>query len=101
MTQTENKVGDLRVWWIPQVPMQGFHVSVNNIREAKLLLNALADYDIFQFKNHIKHDYSNAGGLEIYSDNIDDENTKGWEEWENDDGEDIDHVDDNGNTLED
>lgn len=49
--------GDLRVWWIPQVPMKPFYVLVQNVREACLLLDALAEYDLFQFAKRIKPDY--------------------------------------------
>ena len=62
------KTGDLKVWWIPQVPMNAFEVPVKNEREADLILNALARYDTFQFKYHIKPNYSNAGGLQIWED---------------------------------
>lgn len=96
-----NIKGDLRVWWVPQVPMKPFRVSVKSIREAKLLLNALAHYDLFQLNNHIKPDYSNVGGLEVFNDDIDGNCTADWEEWENEDGSQIDEVDDNGNTIED
>lgn len=80
-----NKQGDLRVWWIPQVPMKPFHVAVKNIDEAILLLNTLADYDLFQFKNSIKPDYCNMGGFEVF------ENSE-WSEWYDEDGNDIDEV---------
>lgn len=83
----------LKVWWIPQVPMKPFEVEVKNIEEAKLLLNTLADYDIFQYENNIKPDYCNTGGLsefdpEDYTDGI----LGSWTEWCNDDGETIDDV---------
>lgn len=78
-------MGQLRVWWIPQVPMGPFYVDVINIREAKLLLKALADYDIFQFKNNVKPDYSNTGGLEVW-DGLE------WAEWHDEDGSDIDDI---------
>ncbi len=71
-----NKKGDLRIWWIPQVPMNPFHMEVNSITEGKLLLETLAKYDLFQLENNIKPDFANAGGLEIYEG--DDE---GWCEW--------------------
>lgn len=77
--------GSLRVWWIPQVPMKPFIVPVENLREAKLLLSTLADYDIFQFENNIKPDYSNAGGLEVF------ENGE-WADWEDEDGNSIDDL---------
>ena len=57
------KKGNLRVWWIPQVPMKPFEKSVRTLREARLLLDTLANYDQFQLDNNIKPDYSNMGGL--------------------------------------
>jgi len=58
-------MNDLRVWWIPQVPMSPFFVSVESIRESVLLIDTLGKYDIFQFENNIKPDYCNCGGLEM------------------------------------
>lgn len=76
----------LRVWWIPQVPMKAFLQRVNNLSEARLLLNALALYDIFQFENNIKPDYCNAGGLSELSEG-------GWWDWEDPDtGEGINEI---------
>jgi len=74
------KVGDLRVWWIPQIPMDGFHIDISTIEEGVKIMNVLADYDKFQFDNNIKPDYCNAGGIERYdADNGDGEN--GWCSW--------------------
>ena len=79
--------GDLRVWWIPQVPMQdSFHVKVKNPKEAKKILDVLAQYDLYQFDNNIKPDYCNAGGLQVEDINGD------WYEWDNEDGETIDGI---------
>jgi hypothetical protein len=94
------KAGDLRVWWIPQVPMKAFYVPVKTIAEAKLVLSTLADYDLFQWKNKIKPDYCNTGGLQIFNDDIDGDGTADWEEWEDKEGNNIDNVDENGNTIE-
>ena len=78
--------GDLKVWWIPQVPMKSFSVNVDTPKEGKKILEILAKYDIFQFENNIKPDYCNAGGLSI-------ENEFGeFEDWHNDDGETIDEI---------
>jgi hypothetical protein len=81
---TEKK-GDLRVWWIPQVPMKSFKWAVSSVSEAKNILNLLAKYDIFQFENRVKPDYANVGGLEVF-------NGEEWEEWENEEGQNIDEV---------
>lgn len=84
----KTKEGALRVWHIPQVPMEPFHVSVLSVREAKLILDALARYDIFQFEKNIKPDYCNAAGLEVFDGGE-------WTEWyDEESGEDIDHLDD-------
>lgn len=80
---TQPAPGALRVWWIPQVPGKAFHVPVASPAEAQKLLTVLADYDIFQFKNRIKPDYFNAGGLEVFEDGE-------WCEWNSEDGDDID-----------
>ena len=67
--------GQLRVWHIPQIPGKPFHVLVKTPQEAVQMLDALADYDRFQFENNIKPDYSNAQGLEVFEDGD-------WSEWE-------------------
>lgn len=73
--------GQLRVWWIPQIPSKSrFTTKVKTIKEAKLLLEILANYDLYQLKNNIKPDYSNAGGLEEFKDSI-------WEEYMNEEGQ--------------
>jgi len=81
----ELKDGVLKVWWIPQIPMNAFEVQVDTPREGKKLLDILANYDIFQYENNIKPDYCNAGGLSIYEDGE-------WTDWYNEDGESIDEV---------
>lgn len=74
--------GELRVWWIPQVPGDAFHTPVKTIAEAKLLIDTMSRYDMFQFEQKIKPDYSNAGGLEVW------DGTE-WLEWLDEDGDDI------------
>ena len=91
-TDIQPKLGDLRVWWIPQVPMKAFRVPVKDTEQAKLILDTLAFYDIFQYENNVKPDSSNAGGLEVYVDDINGEGAPGWEEWEDEEGNDIDSV---------
>ena len=68
----------LRVWWIPQLGMEGepFMVYVENLVEAKLLLNTLALYDLYQFDNKVKGDYSNVGDLSYW-----DEEEQDWFDW--------------------
>lgn len=76
----QRKIGDLQVWWIPQVPMKAFTVDVSTAEEGAKLLDVLADYDIFQFENHIKPDYSNVGGLQRWCED-DGDGKPGWEDW--------------------
>ncbi len=88
----------MRVWWIPQVPMEPFHVDIpvtdergsvkrvdHMVQHAKMLLATLAKYDLFQFRNKIKPDYANVGGLEVFEDGE-------WSEWANVDGYDINEI---------
>lgn len=78
----------LRVWHIPQVGSPPvFRVPVQNPREGAMILNVLAYYDLFQYHERIKPDYSNAAGLEVL-----DEKTGEWEEWIDTAGHDIDEM---------
>jgi hypothetical protein len=74
---TKPKPGDLRIWWVPQVPMKAFRVNVPDIKTAKLMLDAFAQYDLFQLAHKVKPDFCNAGGLECFSQDGDNE----WCEW--------------------
>ena len=84
-TPTTTETRPLRIWWIPQVPMDPFFHPVGTAHEGALLLDALAEYDKFQLENLIKPDYSNAGGLEV-------KDGTEWIEWENENGDTIDNV---------
>ena len=78
---------ELRVWWIPQVPMEPFFVPVGSVREGVLIMGVLGKYDLFQFENKIKPDYCNTGGLEMlengewtdwYDDATNEDDPKAW-----------------------
>lgn len=67
MQANDNTDQRLKVWWKPQVPMEkSFEVEVKTVAEGVKIMNALADYDLFQLDNNIKPDYSNAGGLLVW-----------------------------------
>lgn len=88
------KHGDLRVWWVPQIPMKPFRVPVKTLAEAKLLIETLADYDTFQFENNVKGDYSNVGGLQVFDvNNTKDSKNGSWVDWYDDEGKDISDFD--------
>lgn len=86
MTKASPKIGDLRVWWIPQVPGKPFHVPVSSLKEAMKVMSVLADYDTFQLENRIKGDYCNMGGMEVLEESIDDPSKLEWCEWCDEDG---------------
>lgn len=48
-----------RLGHIPQVPMKAFEVHSDDLDYLVKLEDVLAQYDIFQFENNIKPDYSN------------------------------------------
>lgn len=77
----KNKVGDLQVWWVPQVPMKAFTFAVKDVETGAALLTALAEYDLFQLKHNIKPDFCNAGGLNRWVADSDGDGTPGWESW--------------------
>ena len=61
---TQLKEGDLRVWWIPQVPMPAFEVPVESLSQGWWLVDVLGRYDAFQLEHNVKPDYCNAGGVQ-------------------------------------
>jgi hypothetical protein len=77
---SKHSVGDLQVWWIPQVPMKPFEVDVSSVEEGAKIMGVLAKYDLFQYKNNIKPDYANAGGLRRWCED-DGDGKPGWEDW--------------------
>lgn len=83
------QIGDLQVWWVPQVPMKAFTVDVASVAEGVKIMDTLAEYDIFQADNNVKPDFCNAGGLQQWCADCDGDGTPGWEDWYDDEtGED-------------
>lgn len=54
---------ELRVWWIPQIPMEPFAFNVPSLQTGIVLLEALAQYDQFQLEHNTKPDYCSIGGM--------------------------------------
>ena len=80
----------LKVWWIPQVPMDNpFHRNVSSIEMAVEIIEVLALYDLYQYDNCIKPNFANAGGLLKFN-----TETNKWEDWEFFDKETGDYFDD-------
>lgn len=67
----------LRVWHIPQVPGSPFYIPVNDIGEAKKVMDILAAYDLFQLENNIKPDFCNMSGVQQW-----DEQENEWYDWD-------------------
>ena len=65
---------EIRIWWMPQIPCKTFYVEVKSVEEGNKIINILAQYDEFQYKNNIKPDYSSAGGMQQLTKN------KNWED---------------------
>ncbi|MEQ9888872.1 superinfection exclusion protein [Pectobacterium zantedeschiae] len=84
----------LRVWHIPQVPMKAFKVEVSSVEEGVRMMDALADYDAFQYENNVKPDYCNANGLQMYDESLTDQDLidmeldDRWTDWYNDEYDD-------------
>ena len=67
----------LRVWHIPQVGMSDtIYIPVSTAKEGKKIMDLLGAYDCFLENNHIREDYCNANGLEMY-----DEEAGEWVDW--------------------
>lgn len=68
----------MRVWWCPQVGMcdKHFYIPVHSVEEAKKIMDVLAYYDCYQMNQHVKGDYANCGGLEVW-----DETEQEWCDW--------------------
>jgi Superinfection exclusion gene product 17 len=71
------KMDTLKVWWIPNPPRKGFTHAVQSVRDARLILEALAQYDLYLGDDVV---FANAGGLVINDDG---------EEWEDENGNDV------------
>lgn len=74
-----------RVAHFPQVPCKAFHVEVESVEQGLFLMETLWEYDMFQFKNKIKPDYSNATCFQVFEGDE-------WVDWYNEEGEDASEV---------
>lgn len=72
----------MRVSHFPQVPCKPFQWSVKDVFEGVKIMNVLAEYDLFQYKNNIKGDYANATVLEVFDPEDKHDSPKGsWVAW--------------------
>jgi len=66
----------LRVCHYPQIPCKPFIVEVKDLKEARLIRNTLANYDLFLYESKIRGDYANSIIVEQW-----DEDDQEWRSW--------------------
>lgn len=81
-------VGDLKVWYIPQVPMKAYEVNIPRrvgttdsayLEQAAFVLEAIVGLSIFEFENRVKPDYSDAAGIARFDEEWEDVDEEEWE----------------------
>ena len=85
MAEVKPSRGSLRVWHVPNPPREGFKTTVSTVQEAKLVLNALAQYDIYLDQVERDFIWANASGLEEFD-------GEEWVEWHDEEDNDISDV---------
>lgn len=77
MTNTNPVEGDLRVWYIPQIPMAPYEVDIPRragssdsayLEQAVFVLDAIIGLSVFEFENRVKPDYSDMPGISRFED---------------------------------
>ena len=74
-----NKTGELRIWWVRNVPNHAEYYAADNLTEAVEVYEQLILADLFDDVE------SNVGGLQVYVGEQEYETDDGWEEWESED----------------
>lgn len=88
MNNVKNK---LRVMHYAQVPCKPFIVDVSNEREAKKIMDVLADQHLFLLEQNIIPDYSNDISVVMWDENADGEGNADWVDyWNDEEGMDFD-----------
>ena len=62
-TRDNQEDGDLKFWWIPQIPGKAFEVEITTIAEGRKLEEVFANYDLFCLEQNVRPDFSNMGGI--------------------------------------
>ncbi len=74
----------VKVSHCPQIPQPWFEVYCESLEIACAITKTLWQYDIFQYENNIKPDYSNTTDIQTYN-----KETGEWESYYTEDGDDI------------
>jgi hypothetical protein len=77
MTNDNPAEGDLRVWYIPQIPGKPYEVDIPRragasdaayLQQAAFVIEAIIGLSIFEFENRIKPDYADMSGIARFED---------------------------------
>jgi len=60
--------GDLKVKYIPQIPMKAYEVPVPSLEIGKIVLNAVVGLSIFELENRVKSDYIDYAAIVRFED---------------------------------
>lgn len=52
-----------KIWYIPQIPMPPWELEIDDLETAKLVLNSVIDFSIFEYVNRVKPDYADVAGI--------------------------------------
>jgi hypothetical protein len=82
MTEQQPAIGALRVSHIPRIGAGTFHVEVQSIEQAKVVIDALKHYDNFLIENKITPDRAHFQELYVYNrQGGDGRSASEWELW--------------------
>ncbi len=71
-TAAEPRPGDLRIYYIPQVPMKAYEADIPRgagesdsayLERAAFVLRTVVEFSIFEFENNVKPDYSDVAAI--------------------------------------
>lgn len=57
---------DLQLWFIPQIGGPTFTHRISDGKEGVYLIDAISQYDLYCHRNNLRPDFANAGGINRY-----------------------------------
>lgn len=58
--------GDVKIWYVPQVPMDAFEMQVPDVQTGWIVLEAIYRVALFELEHNVKPDFANTGGIARY-----------------------------------
>ncbi len=93
MIDTTATFGDMRVWAIHNPPAKPWCFPVDSPKDALTVINALGSWQMF-FDPNDRYIGASAMGLQVFTgETYDDPSADGWEDWYDEDGDDLDAYD--------